>query len=502
MRAMCFTIKMEHFQVPNLSNLRSSEDLSSVPDLFPPPGDLPVSLEVKFDKGWSATRGFLRPRIICLVFQKMKAHAAVIAEEIGSPFGYNEIPLDNASQEGLNLIDLAIDDEEHDECREDWTSKLSINLRHCVKVRKNSPSEQVHHALALGGLFSDRCPSSNTFNLKWPSRKSRSKQNSYHSVHMKPSESIQMEKDEVWGEESDGIMVRREGELIQYSRRFKSKPGDYATASKIFEHPAKHMHNEVSVTNSGGPDESSKNNKKNYAEKSAENQITEEISMKYVACADASEGQCNIQSDGDVLMKEAPDLVNTMNTDEVLSSLENCSSHDKIELENTGFTMVCPRSTAQNGRKRRIDVELQTEDQLDFNCFIKSPCERLRPRAAKDAKISGIDSNSMFEDKPAVKSVRKSSNDFLSRKNKKKNENVKGSHRCDLEGCLMKFQTKADLLLHKRNQCPHKGCGKKFSSHKYAVIHQRVHDDDRPLKCLWKGCTMTFKWAWARTEHL
>ncbi|KAL7228660.1 hypothetical protein ACSBR2_007378 [Camellia fascicularis] len=104
----------------------------------------------------------------------MKAHAAVIAEEIGSPFGYNEIPLDNASQEGLNLIDLAIDDE-HDECGgEDWTwtSKLSINLWHCVKVRKNSPSEQVQHALALGGLFSDSdtCPNSNTFNLKWPSR--------------------------------------------------------------------------------------------------------------------------------------------------------------------------------------------------------------------------------------------------------------------------------------------------------------------------------------------
>ncbi|KAF5959550.1 hypothetical protein HYC85_000759 [Camellia sinensis] len=361
----------------------SSEDLSSVPDLFPPPGDLPVSLEVKFDKGWSATRGFLRPRIFCLEhaiqieemlrskgganffvichsdFQKMKAHAAVIAEEIGSPFGYNEIPLDNASQEGLNLIDLAIDDEEHDECGEDWTSKLSINLWHCVK-------------------------------------------------------------DEVWGAESDGIMVRREGELIQYSRRFKSKPGDSAAASKIFEHPAKHMHNEVSVTNSGGPDESNKNNEKNHAEKSA----------------DASEGQCNIQSDGDVLMKEAPNLVNTMNTDEVLSSLENCSSHDKIELENTGFTMVCPRSTAQNGRKRRIDVELQTEDQLDFNCFIKSPCERLRPRAAKDSKISGIDSNSMFEDKPAVKSVRKSSNDFLSRKNKKKNENVKGSHRSAMKYCF------------------------------------------------------------------
>ncbi|KAK9278443.1 hypothetical protein L1049_028008 [Liquidambar formosana] len=34
------------------------------------------------------------------------------------------------------------------------------------------------------------------------------------------------------------------------------------------------------------------------------------------------------------------------------------------------------------------------------------------------------------------------------------------------------------------------------------VQHRRVHRDDRPLKCPWKGCKMTFKWAWTRTEHI
>nr|6JNL_A Chain A, Lysine-specific demethylase REF6 [Arabidopsis thaliana]6JNM_A Chain A, Lysine-specific demethylase REF6 [Arabidopsis thaliana]6JNM_B Chain B, Lysine-specific demethylase REF6 [Arabidopsis thaliana]6JNN_A Chain A, Lysine-specific demethylase REF6 [Arabidopsis thaliana]6JNN_B Chain B, Lysine-specific demethylase REF6 [Arabidopsis thaliana]6JNN_G Chain G, Lysine-specific demethylase REF6 [Arabidopsis thaliana]6JNN_N Chain N, Lysine-specific demethylase REF6 [Arabidopsis thaliana] len=58
------------------------------------------------------------------------------------------------------------------------------------------------------------------------------------------------------------------------------------------------------------------------------------------------------------------------------------------------------------------------------------------------------------------------------------------------------------LMLHKRNICPIKGCGKNFFSHKYLVQHQRVHSDDRPLKCPWKGCKMTFKWAWSRTEHI
>ncbi|KAI4346317.1 hypothetical protein L6164_007227 [Bauhinia variegata] len=66
----------------------------------------------------------------------------------------------------------------------------------------------------------------------------------------------------------------------------------------------------------------------------------------------------------------------------------------------------------------------------------------------------------------------------------------------------MSFTTKAELQLHKRNRCPHEGCRKKFSSHKYALIHQRVHEDERPFKCPWKGCSMSFKWAWARTEHI
>uniref|UniRef100_A0A7N0UW97 Lysine-specific demethylase REF6 n=1 Tax=Kalanchoe fedtschenkoi TaxID=63787 RepID=A0A7N0UW97_KALFE len=76
------------------------------------------------------------------------------------------------------------------------------------------------------------------------------------------------------------------------------------------------------------------------------------------------------------------------------------------------------------------------------------------------------------------------------------------AYQCDMEGCTMTFNSKQELLLHKRNICPVKGCGKKFISHKYLVQHKRVHVDDRPLKCPWKGCKMAFKWAWARTEHI
>ncbi|KAL6980338.1 hypothetical protein U1Q18_021980 [Sarracenia purpurea var. burkii] len=656
-----------------------SEDQSSTfPDLSPPPKPLPVSSEVMFDKGWSATRGFLRPRIFCLEhaiqieemlhskgganvlvichsdFQNIKAHTRAIAEEIGSPFEYNEIPLDDASHEDLNLIDLAIDDEEHDECGEDWTSKLGFNLRYCVKVRKNSPSKQVQHALALGGLFTNPIPNSNPSNLNWPSKKTRSKRNLNHRVHMKlfesiqlenpvqikPSESIQMEMDEMPGTKPDGIVVRKEGKLIQYSRKnFKYKT-------------TKHVQDRVSVADCEGPDErnmenisqndligdsrlastpcvesvkatrtvdnflekmiveeeevkasdsttgdgsdlqheikfneSVVKNEKFCAEKSAgslfiavestensemqrENITVEEISMINVASMNNnSEGKWSIQSDEDVLIKEvfdllissAPSCVNNsvmesldgereqtvvgksytktevvdfvvqqeiqselkekepvlskdqstaLSTEEILevsiktdsgdemdSDRENHWSSDKNELENAISTTLCATSIVSNVSERR-KVELQRELGLDVSCFTRSPCEGLRPRAMKEAKRGGIKSNEMCEEKPVAKKVRKKT---LDEREKRKGSH---SHRCDLEGCRMSFQTKLDLLLHKRNRCPQEGCRKKFSSHKYAILHQRVHDDDRPLKCPWKGCTMSFKWAWARTEHL
>ncbi|XP_024380326.1 uncharacterized protein [Physcomitrium patens] len=79
---------------------------------------------------------------------------------------------------------------------------------------------------------------------------------------------------------------------------------------------------------------------------------------------------------------------------------------------------------------------------------------------------------------------------------------LEGEFQCDIEGCIMAFDSVRDLELHKKNRCTWKGCGKHFHMHKYLLQHRRVHLDDRPLKCPWKGCTQSFKWAWARTEHI
>ncbi|KAK9283768.1 hypothetical protein L1049_012020 [Liquidambar formosana] len=260
-----------------------SENLPHVPDHSLPPKDLEIPSITKFNEGWTTSCGFMRPRIFCLEhavqieellqskggakmlvichsdYQKIKAHAAAVAEEIGSPFNYNEIPLDTASQEDLNLINLAIDEEDHDERGEEWTSELGINLRYCVKVRKNSPSKQVQHALALGGLFSDTTSNSNFLNLKWRSRRSRSKHKSKHSIHSKPCESIHKKKDEALGEKLDGSMVRKEEKLIQYSRRnFKFKRASSTGASGAHGCPEIHLLKDVSAGTCGDLDKHSR----------------------------------------------------------------------------------------------------------------------------------------------------------------------------------------------------------------------------------------------------
>ncbi|KAF5467098.1 hypothetical protein F2P56_016960 [Juglans regia] len=255
-----------------------SENLPPDPDVSLPPMDLRIPLSTKFDMEWNTSSKFLRPRIFCLEhaiqivellhskggakvlvichsdYEKIKAHAMAIAEETGRPFNYNEVPLDIASQQDLNLIDLAIDDEEHDECGEDWTSKLGINLRYCVKVRKKSPSMPIQYALTLDGLFSDGSPTSELLTIKWQSRRSRSKKLN-HPSHNKACDDAQLKKDEVMGGRSDGIFIKKEEKLIQYSRRkLKLKLGASTGASTVHGCLGKDLSKDVSTAMYGNLD--------------------------------------------------------------------------------------------------------------------------------------------------------------------------------------------------------------------------------------------------------
>lgn len=815
-------------QETSQSLLCMAENRYLVPDVSPP-NDLPISLRTKLDEG---SNTYLRPRIFCLEhaiqveellhskgganvlvichsdFQKIKAHAAAVADEIGSPFNYQEIPLDNASPGDLNLINLAIDDEEQNYCGEDWTSKVKINLQHCIKLQKKFPSEKLQHALTLDGLFFDTAPSTSALSFKWRSRKCRSKRRKLNqSDQINSSESTPIKKDEALVAKSDVQVAEKNVEMIQYSRRrFKSKYSCSTGASKTSGDPRKLIEpvgcadpdknsrnmiaadpsknenagivspvrgmlvsseasdqqkenmcsvtprkcDEISVISevadsprvgvqiaeniqvvrenqiaeeisseneiceiettddnvgrhniqdcgdalteevSGSQmqhrikvvEKSSERNERFYSEtaagspliavQSAENVLverenqTEEISSENEILdpetADHNSGQNNIQYNGDALMKEVSDSqmqhginvtggnteknekcysetslgslkvavqtsemiqveteiqipennssendiydtetagdngvqhniqdngdaltkvvsdhttsevscadnisvgssdeqteksvvenfctneacdtanldcvqldINTTNdannmhthasrndtlasasspvsaeeslevpteicaAEKMHSADEKCSLQDQREFDRSNSESQ-PRSVARNARKRKREADLLAEDGSVFDGFIKSPCEGLRPRASKDK--TDIDTKRTVE-KPVTKKLRNSLDGPNNRKNKK--ENKEASHKCDLEGCRLSFQTKAEFLLHKRNWCHHEGCGKKFSSHKNAVRHLRVHEDDRPLKCPWKGCTKSFKWAWARTEHI
>ncbi|CAH9073394.1 unnamed protein product, partial [Cuscuta europaea] len=157
------------------------------------------------------------------------------------------------------------------------------------------------------------------------------------------------------------------------------------------------------------------------------------------------------------------------------ASLESDISTHEISSANEKLENLIPQMLAMEDRSRNSHIN----DSPDVTSFVKNPCEGLRPRASKkETSVCTSDNNTK--------------NNFQDQRN------GGPSHRCDIEGCKMSFKTKREVSLHKRNRCPVNGCGKKFNCHRYAVRHQRVHEEDRPLKCSWEGCSMSFKWSWAR----
>uniref|UniRef100_I1P7M7 JmjC domain-containing protein n=1 Tax=Oryza glaberrima TaxID=4538 RepID=I1P7M7_ORYGL len=141
---------------------------------------------------------------------------------------------------------------------------------------------------------------------------------------------------------------------------------------------------------------------------------------------------------------------------------------------------------ARRKHKRKSGSEFNINSPQSLGSFVRSPCESLRPRT-RPAIVEDMTN----ETKTAEASTA----------NKRKKAKVE-AFQCDIEFCDMTFETKAELRAHQRNICTDESCGKRFSSHKYLKRHQCVHRDERPFKCPWDGCPMTFKWLWAQTEHI
>ncbi|KAJ4882404.1 putative lysine-specific demethylase ELF6 [Raphanus sativus] len=239
---------------PFMSVVQPSEnalkDLSEIQEEIDAQEITAQSSEKTNNSEWNTSSGYIRPRIFCLEhtielqrllqsrgglkflvichkdFQKFKAHAAIVAEEVKVPFRYDDVLLESASKEELSLIDLAIEGEENNEHGADWTSKLGINLRYCVKVRKNSANNKIQHALSLGGLFSDTSHMLDMSTIKWLQRKSRSKAKPCSTSCFTPREHLEVKADRKLGEkeEDESQAGRKEEKIIQYSRKKKLNP--------------------------------------------------------------------------------------------------------------------------------------------------------------------------------------------------------------------------------------------------------------------------------------
>ncbi|KAF5192097.1 Lysine-specific demethylase se14 [Thalictrum thalictroides] len=690
---------------------------------------------------WTTSNGFLRPRVFCLehaleidellhsrgganlliichsAYPKIKAHALAVAEEIGTPFDCDEIPLQFASKEDLDLLNISIDNEEHEQCEEDWTSRLGLNLRYCVKLSKLFPSKPEHHALALGGLFSDAFSGLDYLSLKWKSRRARTPSKITGPMRSKSCGSTQTEKRDVLVKEPERSQAAGEIKYKQYSRRrynhkaisplkisidhygFSKKPElKYDFNNNLIVDNKIQKDNLTSVEKNGNDfmelnNSSILNSGKKYKDcvsdetrgmsaisgssrftglistESTEKDISTLTNLSAVndsvmlhnsciigeakllsevsdplKCASVIENDtqmldglslvgirnvcitedtsevsdnaksvhspvipssgvgvleasskdqkgdkkeirdCNLVVSGSSRMQhkisnpmklsssqptvislngsfgahtetrillqdeeenkacsnvmvnlsemhiknqttsqstheaKVCDFSNTMAQPSLSSSMVESSevqefqlvgesnhggetsstAQNTMEQEDTYSIMIDPQSTKRE-RKRGRELELLSEDKNNYNSFIKSPCEGLRPRTSR-ILTSGTVSEEDAKVETARKKAKRPPNGLVtSKENKVKNDRL---HRCDIEGCQLSFKTRDQLIMHKRNRCTHNGCGKQFRSHRYAVLHQRVHVDERPLKCPWKGCTMSFKWAWAKTEHL
>lgn len=531
---------------------------------------------------WNTSNEFLRPRVFCLehaiqieellrskgganililchsAYPKIKAHALAVAEELGAPFDCTEVPLARASKEDIDLITISMDGDGHEEGREDWTARLGLNLRYCVKLRKLSPPQDEQHILPLGGLFADTFFELDYSSIKWKSRRTRTPYKIVGPRRSKFFRSCQTEKGDGSVEKMEKIDPTRENKVMQYSRRKSNRKAVLALQAHSEHRDGKHPHEDTCKSNlvtglvvemlssikydgnnkhSSGvqgkkcsSEHSTQVNEIVYPPRSAAGSLSSESTENEVSqLAISSHGDgSELQHDkcSKVDNKEKGEIVDTINgahTEKYsheLGSLPypiSVAAGIREAFKEEGDQLGISDPANLLGSKTKVwsprNVEEDENELHDPSSSVRALEEGGKRKDVAEEKSSSCNGfikspcEGLRPRRSRVSSIDADVVGSTSRVRKKakkggSSSQVKDAHQCDIERCGMSFKTREQLMRHKRNRCTHKGCGKQFRSHKYAVLHQRVHADERPLKCPWKGCKMTFKWAWARTEHV
>ncbi|KAH9324497.1 hypothetical protein KI387_004675 [Taxus chinensis] len=510
---------------------------------------------------WKPSNGIMRPHVFCLEhaleveerlhsmggvhmlllchanYVKIEEQAKFLAKEIGVYNSWKNIPLRNAVEDDLQMISVAIEEETDAELGRDWTAKLGVNLQYSVKLSKSPiyskemPFSRVLNALFCSSAF-DGC---NSPNLKWPLGKSHSCYSPRGAKDCKRNVS-KHKKFTVAGKWCGKVWMVKQvhrylGRLnVQQEPAFVSNQIGCNEVGRSCGHPRKQK-----ILISDG-----KSICEEIAKETCDERlffpVTSNIQNRYVNRNLSRKRKANVELTCDSKTVQ-------LFEDRILDSSEHVKSGDisseqvdsykqneQLSSAATGSRLWLPSSfqetsAGKSSHKRRKQtgwthsVEVlpnPAERRQGQNNVVGSeehlvpglhppsgPRTRLRTRtmqenvpmvAADVYKVPGKQCRSSAKKVSSGKKITKSAI--------YKDEEDEGFYHCDIEGCTMSFQTKQELLVHKRNACTVKGCGKRFGSHKYLLQHRRVHLDDRPLKCTWKGCEMTFKWPWARTEHI
>lgn len=427
-----------------------------------------ISSVSNYKKKWNTCSRFFRPRFLCLEhavqvkellhskgginilvichsdFQKMKAHAVAIAEETGMPFDYSEVQFDDASKDELNLIDLATDNEKmvNVEEEEDWTCSLGINLRYyVVNKRKDSSSlKQVKNVLKLDGLFGQKNSDSKAFNLKWPSKKSRSNRNRLnHPVMSKTSsdslldDGNQMEPTCFTNEASGKIISAKSDDgkkLVQYSRRNKNVKNLFTEVKQ----------NDAAICNT---------------DNNTENQIVP---------VDESPSTDPRRKEGVYRKKEIEMRID-----------ERCEFFIRSPCE---------------GLRPRAKKETTNKDDAD-NDNKQAPAKRIKKACGDDSKNNRCDLEGCTMRFKTKEELVMHKGNLCTYKgcNKKfsSHKNTVNHHRVHINDRPLK--------------CPWKGCKMTFKWAWARTEHLRVHTGERPYKCIIEGCGLTFRYISDFSRH-
>ncbi|XP_051115731.1 lysine-specific demethylase REF6 isoform X2 [Andrographis paniculata] len=450
-------------------------------------------------------------------YPKLESQAKKVGEELESDHIWSEISFREASEEDEEIIRLALDSENAIHGNGDWAVKMGINLFYSANLSR-SPlySKQMHYNSVIYSAFGRSSPTDSPAATSEPESRGFGRQKRI-VVAGKWCGKVWMSN------QVHPLLVRKDSQENEWDLPIgawvtsdfnRERPSEFSRAARIasaicrtarkFKKNAKRS-SKTKQTNKfslGLLVNSSRKQTKRKRGSGATKNVNPE------AKEDVDESSDEVQAASYCKQARSRRGTKRLKNEGEISEAENVDdSSDEFPLSNT-WKRIKSRveSKSQQRSKSQLNEHTVKEDEGDGG-----PSTRLRKRKAKTTKVSGSRST---KSKPTPKQQQKDTEAATTKKsqgkatkipgnsNKAKIRDEEGEYECDMEGCTMSFETKQELALHKQNICLVKDCGKQFLSHKYLMQHRRVHMEDRPLKCPWKGCKMTFKWAWARTEHI